>query len=130
MYGLFSFKIPFEKTTLASEGRGDEFVFDTFDMPPPAPPGITHRWHQTAKSFLSEWGPDAETVHTEQIRLLDIPILAIAGNKDSFIDLPFMQDFIRAAGGLADYKWYEDGAPHSLIGWEDRVSEDILGWLT
>ena len=69
-------------------------------------------------------------MHTEQIRLLDIPILAIAGNKDIFVDLPFMQTFTRAAGGPADYKWYDDGAPHSLIGWEDRVSEDILRWLT
>ena len=35
-----------------------------------------------------------------------------------------------APGGPADYIWYDDGAPHSLIGWEDRVSEDILAWLT
>ena len=35
-----------------------------------------------------------------------------------------------APGGPADYKWYDDGAPYSLIGWEDKVSEDILRWLT
>ena len=116
---------------MVAAGNGDrQIVYAEGLMPQPAPPGITYQWHQTAKSFLSEWGPDAVTVHTEQIRLLDIPILAIAGNRDIFVDLPFMQTFTRAAGGPADYKWYDDGAPHSLIGWEDRVSEDVLGWLT
>lgn len=115
---------------MVAAGDGSRrMVFAQGVVPEPAPSGMTRQWHQSARSFLSEWGPEAATVHTQQIKKLDIPILAIAGNKDTFVDLPFMKRFTRAAGGPADYQWYDDGAPHSLIGWEDRVSEDILGWL-
>ena len=115
---------------IVAAGNGDrQIVTARGVMPDPAPPGINRQWHQTANSFLSEWGPEAVTVHSDQIKKLDIPILAIAGNKDTFDDLPFMKAFTRAAGGPADYEWYDDGAPHSLVGWEDRVSKDILLWL-
>ena len=114
---------------MVAAGSGDtQMVFAEGVMPEPAPADTKRHWHQTAASFLSQWGPQAMTVHTEQIRKLDIPILAIAGNKDTFVDLAFMRALTRAAGGPADYQWYDDGAPHSLIGWEDRVLEDILAW--
>ncbi|MDX2222202.1 MAG: hypothetical protein SFV21_05610 [Rhodospirillaceae bacterium] len=81
-----------------------------------------------ADSFLSEWGPEAPTVHTREIAKVKVPVLAIAGNRDTFDDLDFMKAFTRAAGGPAEYRWYDDGAPHSLRGWEDRVTADVVAW--
>jgi len=103
-------------------------VVAEFDMAPPAPPGTRIVRPQEAKSFLSHWGPDANTVHTDQIGKVKVPVLSIAGNKDPFVDLDFMKEFTRAAGGKADYRWYDDGAPHSLVGWEKRTTDDIIEW--
>ena len=44
---------------VAGGNGGRQIVYAEGLMPQPAPPSITHQWHQTAKSFLSEWGPDA-----------------------------------------------------------------------
>ena len=44
---------------VAGGNGGRQIVYAEGLMPQTAPPGITHQWHQTAKSFLSEWGPDA-----------------------------------------------------------------------
>jgi hypothetical protein len=48
---------------------------------------------------------------------------------DPFVDLPYLKEFTRAAGGKAGYRWYDDGAPHSLVGWEQRTTDDILAWV-
>jgi fermentation-respiration switch protein FrsA (DUF1100 family) len=64
------------------------------------------------------------------MRNIKVPVLAIAGNLDPFVDLPYLKEFARAAGGKAEYHWYDDGAPHSLIGWEQRTTEDIVAWTT
>lgn len=117
-----------EAETIADSGdRG--LVVAKFDMAPPAPPGRSIVRPQEATSFLSHWGPDANTVHTDQVKRVKVPVLSIAGNKDPFVDLQFMREFTRAAGGKADYRWYDNGAPHSLVGWEKRTTDDILAWV-
>ena len=118
-----------EAEALVADGRGSQaIVTPQFEMLPPAPPGVMISRPQMAASFLSHWGPNANTTHTDQIQEVDVPILAITGSEDAFVDEAFQKRFVRAAGGPADNVWYDDGAPHSLVGWEDRVAEDILAW--
>ena len=118
-----------EAEGLVAQGRGaTAMVTARYEMMPPAPPGVQIMRPQIAASFLSHWGPDANTTHTDQIRDVKVPILAITGSKDVFVDEDFQKRFVHAAGGPADNVWYDDGAPHSLVGWEDRVAADILAW--
>ena len=118
-----------EAQDIVAAGNGKrQMIYARGELPPPAPAGISRLWHQTASSFLSEWGPEAETDHTAQIRKLDIPVLALARSGNHYVDLLYLQEFAEAAGGEADYEWYEDGALDSPGELEDRVSEDILVW--
>ncbi len=112
-------------------GDGNRVLVNkSFRSPPPAPQGPARPRPQVAASFLSHWGPNANTVHTKEMRNIKVPVLAIAGNLDPFVDLPYLKEFARAAGGKAEYHWYDDGAPHSLIGWEQRTTEHIVAWTT
>ncbi|MBT5241481.1 MAG: alpha/beta fold hydrolase [Rhodospirillaceae bacterium] len=117
-----------EAQAIADAGDND-IVIAEFDMAPPAPPGSSIVRPQTATSFLSHWGPNANTVHTKEMRKVKVPVLSIAGSEDPFVDEPFLKAFTRAAGGKAEYQYYDDGAPHSLVGWEDRTTADIIGWV-
>ncbi len=111
-------------------GDGNRVLVDApFVSPPPAPPRQPRPRPQLAASFLSHWGPDANTVHTKEMRKVNVPVLAIAGNLDPFVDLPYLNKFTRSAGGPGDARWYDDGAPHSLIGWEKRTTDDVIAWL-
>ena len=116
-----------EAEAAVAAGDGYRVLVDApFVSPPPAPPRPRP---QMAASFLSHWGPEANTVHTEQIRRVNVPVLSIAGNLDTFVDERYLRQFTRAAGGPGDARWYDDGAPHSLIGWEQRTTDDIIAWL-
>ena len=117
-----------EAEAIVASGRRDMVVAE-FDMGPPAPPNTHIVRPQEAASFLSHWGPDANTVHTSEIRRVRVPILSIAGSNDTFVDEKFLRSFTRTAGGPGDARWYDDGAPHSLVGWEKRTTDDILAWL-
>lgn len=84
---------------------------------------------QYADAFLSYWGPDAKSVHTEEVAKLSIPVLAIAGSADWLVPFKFLEQFTSAAGGPSEYRFYDDGAPHSFVGWEDRTTSDVLDWV-
>ncbi|MBI3949853.1 MAG: hypothetical protein HY314_05305 [Acidobacteria bacterium] len=115
------------------EGNGSKhWVHVKFFMPPPAPAGqVPYEFFQYAGSFLSTWGPKANTVHTEKIATIKVPILSLAGSKDIFVDQAYMEKFTKAAGGPAEYIWYggADGANHGFDGYEDRVASDIVKWI-
>lgn len=111
------------------DAGSNAMVVAQFDMAPPAPPNTRIMRPQTAESFLSHWGPDANTVHTKEVSKIKVPVLSIAGSKDPFVDEAFLKEFTRAAGGKAEYRYYDDGAPHSLVGWEARTTDDILAWV-
>jgi dienelactone hydrolase len=101
-------------------GNGNRrMIYARGELPPPASPGITRLWHQTAESFLSEWGPDAMTNHAEILPQLNVPILALGIAGNTVIDLQGLKNFSKAAGEFANYNWRDSN---------DHVSEDILLW--
>ncbi|MDX2221603.1 MAG: hypothetical protein SFV21_02575 [Rhodospirillaceae bacterium] len=117
-----------ERLVAAGEGAR-RIVTGAGPLPPPAVPGTIREFDYTAEAFLSRFGPGAVTTHTEQVARLSIPILAMAGSRDNLAGLDYLRRFTAAAGGPAEMRWYDDGAPHSFEGWEDRVVADTLAWI-
>jgi len=110
---------------------GTHLISFTFFMPPPATPGkVEFPIIQYADSFLRTWGPKANTVHTDKVAMIKIPILSLAGSKDVFVSEDYIKEFTKAAGGPAQYIWYggPDGADHMFQGYEDRAVSDIANW--
>jgi len=116
-----------------ADGKGATHVIHIrMHMPPPAAPGqVPFEFVQYSDSFLSTWGPKANTIHTEKIGQVGVPSLFLAGSKDVFVDENFMQELVAVAHSGADYVWYggTDGANHGFTGYEDRVAKDIVDWL-
>ena len=96
-------------------------------LPPPGS-GFTYYY---AESFLSYWGPNSKAVHTARVGEFDVPILALGGSRDPFMQNAYLIEFTEAAAGPAKYVFYggPNGASHSFEGYEDRVVTDILTWL-
>ncbi|MCB2107185.1 MAG: alpha/beta hydrolase [Rhodobacteraceae bacterium] len=84
-----------------------------------------------ADAFLSYWGPNSKAVHTDLIKNVDLPLLALGGSRDPFMQGAYLIKFTEAAGPKASYIFYggPDGAPHSFEGFERRVTDDILAWI-
>jgi len=114
-------------------GDGDSHLIQfKFFMPPPAPKGqIPFHIVMMANPFLSTWGPQAPTVHTEQIRRVGVPVLLLAGSNDTFVTEEFMKDLARAAKAAIEFIWYGggNGADHIFTGYEARVTKDIINWV-
>lgn len=83
---------------------------------------------QYADAFLSYWGPNAKSVHTDEVAKFDMPTLSIVGSADGLFFDDFLDQFVKAAGPKAQSRFYDDGAPHSLKGWEDRTAQDVIEW--
>jgi dienelactone hydrolase len=112
-------------------GKGKEaWVLEKYYLPPPAPPesGLRGFWAQKAGSWLEFWGPDARTVHSDRIRDVRVPILAIAAAGDPLVDKDYLTRFARSARGPAQMIWYEEPTPRNFQGSEDRAASDILAW--
>ena len=115
---------------LVSEGRGDEYVFDTFEMPPPAPPGIERGFLQSAATWLDWWGPAARTRNSVGFAELDMPLLLVSGDADAFVTRDY-QDSLRTAAVQSprvDSLWYE-GVDHIFTGARERAAQDAYDWL-
>ena len=119
-------------SAMVSEGRGDEYVFDTFAMPPPAPPGGVERgFLQTAATWLNWWGPAAQTRNSVWFAELNMPLLLISGDADVFVSKAY-QDALKAAAVQSprvDSLWYEGGIDHVFTGARDRAAQDAYDWL-
>lgn len=98
----------------------------TMYLPPPGS-GFTYYY---ADSFLSYWGPNSKAVHTARVADIDVPILALGGSRDPFMQNAYLIKFTEAAKGRARYVFYggPQGAAYSFEGYEDRVAADILSW--
>lgn len=95
---------------------------------PPPNSGFTYYY---ADAFLSYWGPRSKAVHTELIKPVDRPLLALGGSRDAFMQGGWLISFTEAAGAKASYKFYggPTGAPHSFEGYQALVTDDILAWI-
>lgn len=84
-----------------------------------------------ADAFLSYWGPQSKAVHSQLIKDVKVPLLALGGSRDPFMQGAYLIEFTAAAGSTAQFIFYggPNGAPHSFEGFEARVTDDILAWV-
>jgi len=84
-----------------------------------------------ADAFLSYWGPQSRAIHTRLIKDVKVPLLALGGSRDPFMQGAYLIEFTEAAGPAAQYIFYggPNGAAHSFEGYETRVTDDILAWV-
>ena len=117
---------------LVSEGRGDTFLYETYEMPPPAPSGIEVGNMHTAEIWLNWWGPAAQTRQTDWLSKINIPIMLLSGDADGFVSKAWM-DEVEAAARVGSpsvtVKWYEGGVNHVFDGHREITSKDVLEWL-
>jgi hypothetical protein len=90
--------------------------------------GVTYYY---ADAFLSYWGPESKAVHTRLVKDLKVPLLALGGARDPFMQGAWLIRFTEAAGPASQFVFYggPGGAPHSFEGFETRVTDDIVTWV-
>ncbi|MDG1462439.1 MAG: alpha/beta hydrolase [Gammaproteobacteria bacterium] len=112
-------------------GQADTFLVDVdLRQPEPSLSRSRFRWTQRAASWLSWWGPDADSVNTEHIANARVPVLLLAGTTDSYNDPARFAELREAAVNApsVDEIWYED-IDHGLAGVEKKTAEDLLAWM-
>ncbi len=114
-----------------ASGQGNSFLID-IDIRQPAP-SLSHgrfRWTQRAASWLSWWGPQADSVNTKHIAAAKVPVLLLSGTADSYNDPARFAELKAAAINAPSVAeiWYED-IDHGLAGVERKVADDIHAWL-
>jgi alpha-beta hydrolase superfamily lysophospholipase len=114
-----------------ADGAGDTYLVDVdVRQPLPSLSRGRFRWTQRAASWLSWWGPDADSVNSEHISNATVPLLLLAGTADSYNDLNRFAELKAAAVNApsVDEIWYDD-IDHGLQGVERKVATDLLDWL-
>ncbi|MGQ4649385.1 DUF1749 domain-containing protein [Lyngbya aestuarii] len=112
-----------EAKTAIAEGRGEQGLIG---KPP-------YQWMlspQRPNSWLSWWGPEADTVNSHTISQVNIPILLLCGSKDFFNDRERLNHLQKAATHSPNTKiiWYE-GCGHNFAGFEQQTARDVVLWL-
>ncbi len=114
-----------------AEGRGDVELID-IDIRQPAPNryGGRFQWTQRAASWLSWFGPDADSINSQHIANAHVPLLLLSGTEDSYNDEARFAELKAAAinSPSVDEIWYPD-IDHGLAGVETRVAEDLYAWM-
>ena len=114
-----------------AEGRGDSELIDVdVRQPPPNRYGGRFRWTQRAASWLSWWGPDADSSNLAHIANARVPVLLLSGTADSYNDEARFAELKNAAVNAPSVSevWYP-GIDHGLAGAERQTARDILAWL-
>jgi pimeloyl-ACP methyl ester carboxylesterase len=114
-----------------AEGRGASELIDIdIRQPPPNKYGGRFRWTQRAASWLSWWGPEADSINTRHIANANVPLLLLSGTEDSYNDEARFAELKAAAVNApsVDEIWYPD-IDHGLAGVEEQVARDMLVWL-
>jgi len=112
-------------------GDGETALVDVdVRQPPPSLSRGRFRWTQRAASWLSWWGPDADSVNSHHISNATVPLLLLSGTTDSYNDSARFAELKAAAVNApsVDEIWY-DGIDHGLQGVERKVAVDLLDWL-
>ncbi len=112
---------PFPQTVYEEDPRQPMFL---------SAPGSGFTYYY-ADAFLSYWGPKSRALHTQLVKQVNLPILALGGSRDPLMQGAFLIEFTQAAGPKAKYIFYggPGGAPSSFEGFETRVTDDILAWI-
>jgi len=117
--------------TAVAEGEGGRFLVDVdVRQPEPSLSKGRFRWTQRAASWLSWWGPDADSCNTVHIANAGVPVLLLSGTADSYNDEARFTE-LRAAAVKApsvEEIWYED-IDHGLAGVEEKTAEDLYSWI-
>ena len=127
---------PYDEAVAAAEaavadGDGETYLVDVdIRQPPPSLSRGRFRWTQRAASWLSWWGPDADSYTIEHIAAADVPLLLLSGTTDNYNDAERFAELKGAAANApsVDEIWYED-VDHGLAGVELKVAGDLLEWL-
>ena len=130
--GNESYELAVQKATAAiASGTGDSTLIDVdVRQPPPNRYGGRFRWTQRAASWLSWWGPHADSRNSTHIANARVPLLLLSGTEDSYNDAARFAE-LRAAAVNAprvDEIWYPD-IDHGLAGVERQVGQDLGQWL-
>ena len=114
-----------------ADGRGGVELID-IDVRQPAPSLSKgrFRWTQRAESWLSWWGPNADSRNTVHIANAKVPILLLSGTTDSYNDEARFAELKAAAVNAprVDEIWYPD-IDHGLAGAESRTADDLVRWI-
>ena len=119
-------------STMVAEGRGDDYVYEVYEMAPPAPPGLKSSSLQMARIWLDWWGPAAQTRNTVWFKDIHVPILLLSGDADTFVTIPFLEQLKASAlnSPRVEYRWYEGGVDHVFLGARGKAAQDTTDWLT
>ena len=112
-------------------GRGDSELIDVdVRQPPPNRYGGRFRWTQRAASWLSWWGPDADSRNSVHIANAWVPVLLLSGTADSYNDEARFAELREAAVNAPSVTevWYPD-IDHGLAGVERKTARDLIAWL-
>jgi pimeloyl-ACP methyl ester carboxylesterase len=112
-------------------GEGDAVLIDVdVRQPLPSKTAGRFRWTQRADSWLSWWGPEADSRNSDHIANARVPVLLLSGTDDSYNDEVRFAE-LKAAAVYApriDEIWYP-GIDHGLAGVETRVARDLYKWM-
>jgi alpha-beta hydrolase superfamily lysophospholipase len=120
-----------QATAAIAAGQGEKELIDIdIRQPPPNKYGGRFRWTQRAASWLSWWGPEADSVNSLHIANAYVPLLLLSGTEDSYNDTARFAELKSAAVNApsVDEIWYPD-VDHGLAGVETQVAEDLYAWL-
>jgi len=118
--------------TAMTDGKGDEYLVDIdIRQPPPSLSQGRFRWTQRAASWLSWWGPDADSRNSDHIANARVPLLLLSGTTDSYNNAARFAQLKAAASQAPSVTevWYEN-VDHGLAGVERRTADDLYDWLT
>jgi len=121
-----------EAAAAIAEGCGESRLIDIdIRQPPPNKYGGRFRWTQRAASWLSWWGPDADSRNSVHIANARVPLLLLSGTEDSYNDEARFTELKAAAVNTprVDEIWYPD-IDHGLAGVERQVASDLCDWMT
>jgi alpha-beta hydrolase superfamily lysophospholipase len=128
--GPYASAVEQAKTAIA-EGRGDSELIDIdIRQAPPNKYGGRFRWTQRAASWLSWFGPDADSMNSVHIANAKVPLLLLSGTEDSYNDEARFAQLKAAAVNAPSVAeiWYP-GIDHGLAGVETRVAQDVADWM-
>ena len=112
-------------------GRGSEVLIrEDYRSPDPDRHHRLGRHYQTARSWLSWWGPDSIATHVEHISKVDVPIMLLVGSLDQYSNKARMDELEAAAiRAPAVFNKIYEGCSHFFGGFEQAVASDVVSWL-